>query len=185
MLSSFFLWLALSPQLPAEEVFKLGSVDGKEYSPLVLESGHKANVLFFVSPYCPTSNKFMPEINQIIADHESAFGFYLVHSDADIKPADIMQHREMFAVKAAVLTDDKQLLAKQMQAKITPEVVVIGKDGKPLYQGRINDLYLGPTKRQRQATTKDLRDALAAIQAGKEVAEKQTEAVGCKITGLN
>ena len=71
-----------------------------------------------------------------------------------------------------------------MQAKITPEVVVLSPDGKTVYQGRINDLYLGPTKKQRKATTKDLRDALDAIHKGEPVASAKTEAVGCKIGGL-
>jgi hypothetical protein len=83
-----------------------------------------------------------------------------------------------------VLLDKEQRLAKRVEAKTTPEVVVLAPDGKPLYQGRVNDLYAGPTKRKKQATTKDLRDALDAIQAGKPVAVPRTEAVGCVITGM-
>ena len=90
----------------------------------------------------------------------------------------------MMAIKVPVLLDKDQSLAKRTLARITPEVVVLAPDGRTLYQGRINDLYLGPTKKQRKATTKDLRDALDALQDGKPVAVAKTDAVGCKISGL-
>ena len=83
-----------------------------------------------------------------------------------------------------MLLDKGQVLAKQVQARITPEVVVLSPKSETLYKGRINDLYLGPTKRQRAATTKDLRDALDAVLAGKPVASPQHEAQGCKIGGM-
>jgi len=90
----------------------------------------------------------------------------------------------MFNVKATILLDKEQRLAKRVEARKTPEAAVLAPDGKVLYQGRINDLYLGPTKKQKKATTQELRDALDAIQASKPVATARTEAVGCAITGM-
>ena len=165
------LALVIIPMLPlsAEEALKLAGADGKEYTPLAVPADKKAAVLFFVSPYCPTANTFMSEINRIAADYTANFACCLVHSDADVKKTDVLQHTEINEVKMPVLLDQDQSLAKKTGAKITPEVVVIGADGTTLYQGRINDLYLGPTKRQRLATTKELRDALDAIKEGKAV----------------
>ncbi len=167
------------------EPFKFPGADGREHLPLAVSTEKKAVVLCFVSPYCPTSNTFVPELNRIVADYSGKFAFYLVHADPDVKLTDVLQHTEMNEIKATVLIDKEQKLAKLTQAKITPEVVVLSADSKTtLYQGLINDLYLGPTKRQRQATTRDLRDALDAIQSGKPVAQAKTEAVGCKISGM-
>jgi len=182
-LAACSLFLTSVPRLSAEDALTLPGVDGKDYKPLAV-GDKKAAVLFFVSAYCPTSNTFVPEINKIVAGYSGKFAFYFVHSDSDLKPTDIVQHTEMNSIKATVLMDKDQRLAKQTQAKITPEVVVIGPDGHTLYQGRVNDLYLGPTKKQRQPTTKDLRDALDAIQAGTPVPNAHTEAMGCKISGL-
>lgn len=181
------LLLITAPHLAAQasETLKFPSADGKEYAPLVIPAEKKGAVLCFVSPYCPTSNTFVPELNRIVADYSGKFAFYFVHADSDVKFTDVLQHTEMNEIKATVLLDKEQKLAKLTQAKITPEVVVLAPDGKTtLYQGRVNDLYLGPTKRQRQATTKDLRDALDAIQQGKTVANARTEAMGCKISGM-
>lgn len=168
----------------ADEPLKLSGTDGHEHTPLVVPGGKKAVVLFFVSPYCPTANTFMPEINRISADHAEGFSFYLVHADKDVKHTDVLQHTEMNEVKIPVLLDKEQLLAKRTGAQITPEVVVLAPDGTTLYQGRINDHYLSPTKKQRQPTTKDLRDALDAIKEGRPVVTPKTEAMGCKISGL-
>lgn len=157
--------------------------DGKDHTPLSAD-GKKAVVLFFVSPYCPTSNTFVSEMNKIAAEYGANIAFDFVHADPDLKLTDILQHTELNAIKAPVLMDKEQRLAHLTHATTTPETVVLAPDGKVLYQGRINDLYLGPTKRQRKATTKELRDALDAIIADKAVPVAKTDAVGCKISGL-
>lgn len=181
LLSFLTVHLPLTAQ---DAVLTLPGADGKGHTPLVA-GDRKAIVLFFVSPYCPTSNTFVKEMNAIAADYDGKAAFYFVHSDADQKLTDILQHTEMNAIKAAVLLDKEQKLAKLTQAKTTPETVLLAADGKTtLYQGRINDLYLGPTKRQRAATTKDLRDALDAVLAATPVAVAKTEAMGCKIGGM-
>ena len=162
---------------------ELPATDGKSYDPAAT-GDKKAVVLFFVSPFCSTTKSFMKEINQITADYSEHVVVYLVHSDPEITNEVAMEHAILSEVKATVLLDKEQALAKQVQARITPEAVVLSPKSEALYKGRINDLYLGPTKRQRAATTKDLRDALDAVLAGKPVASPQPEAQGCKIGGM-
>ena len=160
---------------------QLNGLDGNPHKPL--EAGDKkAIVLVFVSPFCPTSNTFMPEINSIAAAYEGKVAFYLVHSDPEVKMPEALQHASVFEVKTTVLLDKDQALAKLAQAKVTPDSFVISPDGVVQYHGRINDLYAGATKKKRQATTKDLRDALDAVLAGKAPATPRTEAFGCKIS---
>lgn len=153
------------------------------HTPLVAGE-KKAVLLFFVSPFCSTTRPFMPEINAIAADYAEKAAVYLVHSDSEITVEVALQHADMAGVKAQVLVDKDQRLARLVKATITPEAVVLSPSGEVLYRGRINDLYLGPTKRQRAATTKDLRDAMEAILAGKLVPTPQPEAQGCKIGGM-
>lgn len=162
----------------------LPGADGKDHAPLKLPADKKGTVLFFVSPYCPTANKFTADINRIAETHAAAFAFNVVHSDKELKLTDVLQHTEMNQIKATVLMDAEQKIAKLTGARITPEAVVLNAAGKVLYKGRINDLYLSPTKRQRKATTRDLEDALDAIRDGKPVPTPMHEAMGCKISGL-
>ena len=163
---------------------ELPATDGKTYDPAAA-GDKKAVVLFFVSPFCSTTKSFMKEINQIAADYSDRVVVYLVHSDPEITPEVALEHAILSEVKATVLLDKAQTFAKQQKAKITPEAIVLSPKAETLYQGRINDLYLGPTKRQRAATTKDLRDALDAILSSKPVPTPQHEAQGCKISGRN
>jgi len=181
----FFAFFA-SVVLAAKPALELPATNGQKHTPLVVTGEKKTVVLFFVSPFCSTTKAFMKEINGIAADYADKAMVYLVHSDPEITKEVAMEHAVLSEVKdtTTVLLDKEQMLAKQVQAKITPEAVVVRADGKTLYKGRINDLYLGPTKRQRAATTKDLRDALDAILAGKPVAEPQAGAQGCKIGGI-
>jgi thiol-disulfide isomerase/thioredoxin len=163
---------------------ELPATDGKSYDPAAA-GDKKAVVLFFVSPFCSTTKSFMKEINQIAADYSDRVVVYLVHSDPEITLEVALEHAILSEVKTTVLLDKEQAFAKQLKAKITPEAIVLSPKAETLYQGRINDLYLGPTKRQRASTTKDLRDALDAILSSKPVPSPQHEAQGCKISGLN
>ena len=163
------------------EDLQLPDLDSKLHAPLA--AGERPAVLFFVSPFCPTVRSFMPEMLAIGEAHAAQARFYLVHSDPAVTPEIALQHADLFGVKLPVLLDRGQKLAVRAGARVTPEaVVVVG--GEVRYRGRINDLYLGPTKRQRAATTRDLRDALEAVLAGQPVPEPQSPAQGCKISGL-
>lgn len=178
-------WLLLASLLftSIASALELPTTDGKTYDPLAAGE-KKAVVLFFVSPFCSTTRPFMVEINQITADYSDRVAVCLIHSDPEITLEVALEHAILSEVKATVLIDKEQLLAKQVQAKITPEAVVLSPKAETLYKGRINDLYLGPTKRQRAATTKDLRDALDAILSDKPVPSPQHMAQGCKLGGI-
>ncbi len=175
--------LALLLLTSIASALELPATDGKSYDPAAA-GDKKAIVLFFVSPFCSTTKSFMKEINQITTDYSDRVVVYLIHPDPEVTLEVAMEHAILSEVKATVLLDKEQALAKQLHAKITPEVIVLSPKVEKLYQGRINDLYLGPTKRQRTATTKDLRDALDAILTGKPVPTPQHEAQGCKIGGI-
>ena len=178
-LTVFFAVATVSP-LSAESPIQLPDLEEQEVNPL--DPGEKkAVVLFFVSPYCPTSNTFGPAMKDIAEAFGGDFAFFSIHSDPSVSDQDRATHAKMMEITHPVLKDGAQALAKKLGATITPEAFVIGAEGTVLYQGRINDLYLGPTQKQQKATTHDLKDALEAIRKGEKVAVPKTEAVGCDI----
>lgn len=160
---------------------ELLDLNGKLHRPLSV-ADRKGVVLFFVSPFCPTSNALTPEANKIAAEYGDRFAFYFVEADSDIAQADAVKHASTFEIQAPVLLDPKQALVRHTSATTTPETAVIGGDGKILYQGRINDLYLGQTRKQKAPKSHDLRVALDAIASGQEVPAARTKAIGCSIT---
>jgi thiol-disulfide isomerase/thioredoxin len=167
--------------LAAEPVLELVDTNGKRHTPLTF-GAKQGVVLIFVSPFCPTSNAFMPAVNELVEAQGDRFAFFLVEADAGIALTDAQKHAEVTKSKAPMLLDVEQKLVKLTQAKMTPEAVVLNSKGETMYQGRINDLYLTQTKKQAEPKVHDLKDALEAIAAGKPVANAKVKAVGCSIT---
>lgn len=180
-----FVCLALvpGPFAAAGETILLTDLAGRPVDPLD-PGAKKAVVLFFISPYCPTSNTFAPYMKEISEEFADDFAFFSIHPDTSVSDQDRATHAKMMEITHPVLKDGEQKLAKRIGAGITPEAAVVDAEGKTLYQGRINNLYLGPTKRQKEPTTHELRDALEAIRTGEPVAVPETEAFGCAIVGL-
>jgi len=150
-----------------------------------LDPGEKAaSVLLFYSQDCPISNGYAPEINRLCASN-SNFAFYIVQVDADLTPDAARKHARDYDLRAPILLDPKHRLVKLAKATVTPEAVVLDKNGLTLYRGRIDDLYATLGKKRATATQHDLRDALDAITARMPVKKKETKPIGCLIQPRN
>ncbi len=166
-----------TPTTPADPV--VNDISGIAHHPLA--PGEKmASVLIFYVQDCPISNSYAPEINRIAATFTN-FAFYIVQVDPDLQLEAAKQHARQYALRPPVLLDPRHELVRRAGATVTPQAVVIGKDGGIVYRGRIDNLYVEPGKKRSSATSHDLRDALEMIQAGHRVKHKETKAVGCLI----
>lgn len=67
------------------------------------------------------------------------------------------------------------------KATVTPEAVVVDRNGEIRYRGRIDNFYADLGKPRQQITQHDLADALNAVLAGKPVLHPETKALGCYI----
>jgi hypothetical protein len=170
--------LCLAGPTPSPDlVFK--DLDGVPRRPL--EAADKAGtVLVFYWHDCPISNSYAPELNRLWASHTN-FAFYIVQVDPDLSPAAAREHARKFDLHAPVLLDPRHRLVNQVHVTVTPETVVMGKDGQILYRGRIDDGYAALGKKRAAVTQHDLLEALDAIAAGRPVKTPETKAVGCLI----
>jgi hypothetical protein len=147
--------------------------------------GTKAIVYVFTSTDCPISNRYAPEIVRI----QQAFApkgvrFRLVYPGKHEDPRSIQEHMSAFSYTGLEAVRDTDLaLVKFAGATITPEVAVVA-GGKVVYRGRIDDRFVDLGVERSMVTTHDLRDALASIVAGRDVAVPRTQAVGCYIADL-
>jgi len=183
VIGSFGLLLFIATLAPAASAtpdeLVIEDISGVAHHPLA--PGEKmASVLIFYLQDCPISNSYAPEINRIAATFTN-FAFYIVQVDPDLKLEAAKQHARQYALSPPVLLDARHELVRRAGATITPEAVVIGKDGSIVYRGRIDNLYVEPGKKRSSATSHDLRDALDSIQAGHPAKPKETKAVGCLI----
>lgn len=162
----------------------------------LLQKG-RVSVLFFLSPGCPISNRFAPEVNRIRADYAaSKFSFYIVYAEPNLTARAAREHAAAYGYRCPVLLDAPQMLLRKTGVTVTPEVAVVtrgtavssvasGKAGSLstlLYRGRIDDRYAALGKMRAQPTRRDLRLALDAVAKGQAVAQPRTQAVGCFIT---
>ncbi|MBV9455807.1 MAG: thioredoxin family protein, partial [Rubrobacter sp.] len=75
------------------------------------------------------------------------------------------------------LYDESQEVARAYGAERTPEVFLLGKDGRLLYHGTIDDNYEDP----RAVRNHYLRDALDAALASEEPPIAEIRPIGCTI----
>ena len=160
-------------------------LDGKKQRPLT-RGDLSAKVLLFVTHDCPISNGYCPEYQRLREEYVAKkVAFTLIYVDPDAKKAELLKHRKEFGLgQFAAIHDSQHNLVKGTGAEVTPEAVVIGAKGKIEYRGRVDNLYADYGKRRRQATVRDLRNALDALLSGKPVPKARTEAIGCFIPPL-
>jgi hypothetical protein len=140
----------------------------------------KPEVLFFVTPDCPIANRFAPEIKRIVAEYEfRGVAFSVIYTDGT--PEAVRKHAAEYGYESGVRVDPGRVLAHQYGVTVTPEAVVVSQ-GARVYRGRIDDRYLAPGEYRLKPTTRDLRDALDAVLAGRPVAVAETKAAGCPLT---
>jgi len=168
--------------LPLLAAFNVRDVDGHEVKPL--EPAGAAGILFFVTNDCPIANSYAPEIQSICGEYGGkGVACTLVYSDLSLDAAAVRKHHEEYRYPQTIraVRDTGHKLADATGATITPEAVVVGRAGKVLYRGRIDNFYAALGKKRRQATEHDLRQALDETLAGKPVTHPQSQAVGCYI----
>jgi mono/diheme cytochrome c family protein/peroxiredoxin len=174
-----------SKQEPKEQSRAFPDLDGKEWNPLAVKEGVKANVLFFITTDCPIANSYVPEIKAIAREFADApIRCFAIQVDPDLTLEAARKHTQEFGLSIPVLIDAKHQLVSAMGVTHTPEVAVVLPDGTIAYQGRIDDRYPALGKKRSAPATQDLRDALSAIVSGKKIRVSRTDAVGCSIPDL-
>jgi len=145
----------------------------------------RAVAMIFVLPDCPIANSYAAEYSRLSSDYASrGVPLIVVYVDPDLTSAQMAEHAQQYLLKCPVLLDSQLTWADRAGATKTPEAAVFDLHGGLLYRGRIDDRYVAVGKSRTIATTHDLRTALDAILAGKPVAQRFTEAVGCHIPAL-
>jgi len=141
------------------------------------------SALFFITTDCPIANSFAPEIKRIIAEYgPRGVEFTMIYTDLTQAPEAARRHAEEYGYKSLVLVDAGRVQSRKHGITVTPEAVVLDGNGARVYRGRIDDRYLAPGQYRLQPTTRELRDALDAVLAGRPVRVAETKAAGCPLT---
>lgn len=156
--------------------FKLTDSTGKEHS--LADYKDKILVLNFCTQECPFSRGADPSINDLATTYaDKGVVFLGVDSNKNLDAAAIQAHIDEAKIPYPIVKDTGNKLADQVGARVTPEIYVIGKDGKLAYHGAPDD-RAGPTETPKAHY---LKDALDALTEGKPVAKSTVKAWGCGI----
>jgi len=162
----------------AAPAFELKTVDGK---PFLLADAERANsyvVLMFIATQCPYSNGYNDRMRDMAAAYaKKGIQFVGINSNNTESVEETAAHAKQHGFGFPVLKDPGNKVADLYDARRTPEIFVIGRDGKLLYHGRIDDNSNDASK----VTSPDLKNALDALLAGQAVAKAETKAFGCTI----
>lgn len=164
-----------------ENTWRFWDVKAKLHEPFAKQDT-KAIVLVFITTDCPIANYYQPTLRRMTAEFaDSGVQFFLLHSDRDTKQKDAVEHAKDFEIKAPVVLDANQKIARRVAARVTPEAFLVDRDGKIRYRGRIDDLYADYGKRRRTPQSHDLKNAIESFLAGEKIEKPKTKAVGCYI----
>jgi len=169
--------------------FKLPGADGKTWR-LKDFSRSKIFVAIFTCNHCPTAQAYEERIKQLVADYKPrGVGFVAINpnSPAGVRSdelgytdlddtLDAMKIRAKHRAFSFPYLDDgpTEKVAKQYGPTATPHVFIFDKDRKLRYQGRIDN-----NEREDLVKTRDTRNAIDALLAGKEPPVAETKVFGC------
>ena len=162
--------------------FTLKGIDGKTYQ--LSQFKGKAVVLEWTNPNCPfvqrVYREIMPAIQKKYADRVV---WLTVNSTnpghADFESAEDLKktYDEWHATFASMLLHPDGKIGKMFDAKTTPHMFIIDKEGKLVYAGGVDDDPRGG--KQDRINYVDV--ALTNLLGGKEIATTTTRSYGCSI----
>lgn len=156
---------------------------GKAVDPFTSKA--PVQVLLFVRIDCPITNRYAPELQRIAQEFNGhGVRFWLVYPDPAEAAAAISDHIAQYQFPGEPLRDPHHILVKRAHATIAPEAAVFDAAGQLIYHGRIDDRYVDIGRARPAAQRHDLEDAIAAVLAGKPVAQAETRAVGCSLADV-
>ncbi len=163
--------------------FSLPDYDGKTVS-LSDFQGRKALLVVFMCNHCPFVKHVAPELAKMTDEYQQLGVGVVGISSNDIAnhPDDAPDKMKVEAAQQGYhfpyLYDADQRVATAYRAACTPDFYVFDADFKLVYRGQMDDTR---PKQGTVPTGKDLRAALDALLAGKEIPQPQRPSIGCNI----
>lgn len=166
--------------------FDLPGVDGKSYS-LASFAGARALTVVFACNHCPHVIGTEERMQQFYADfRDQGMAMVSINSnETDSHPTDSFEHMRQRAGEKGFefpyVRDESQAVALAYGALRTPHFYLFDGDRKLRYTGRMDDNTLDAAR----ATTRELRAAVEALLAGREVPTPLTNPIGCNVKWKN
>lgn len=163
--------------------FRLPDTTGRTISLKDLK-GKPALVVVFMCNHCPYVKHIRSGLAQLARDYlPRGLAMVGINSNdvanypAD-SPAKMAEEAKAAGYLFPYLFDETQEVAKAYRAACTPDIYLFDQDQRLVYRGQLDDSRPGSSI---PVTGKDLRAAIDAVLAKKEVSPQQKASIGCNI----
>jgi peroxiredoxin len=180
MVATASTMLALGTKAPD---FNLPDTGGKMVS-LKDFAESKALLVVFMCNHCPYVKHIIDKFVEIVKEYQPKGVAVLGINSNDVEsfpedsPENMTATAKMRVFTFPYLYDENQGMAKAYKAACTPDFFLFDADRKLVYRGQMDDSRPGSGK---PVTGADLRVAIDAVLANKEVSEVQKPSMGCNI----
>lgn len=163
--------------------FELPDTNGKTVS-LEDFGGEPAMLVMFISNHCPFVKHLKPALAQLGRHYAGeGLGMVAVNSNDTVaypqdSPEAMARDHAAFGYPFPYLFDETQEVAKAYRAACTPDFFLFDGDRRLVYRGRFDASRPG---NDLPVTGADLRGAIDAVIAGRDVSEEQIPSIGCSI----
>ncbi|MCA9174145.1 MAG: redoxin domain-containing protein [Planctomycetales bacterium] len=136
-------------------------------------------VIAFLGTECPLAKLYGPRLSALHRELGSKVAFLGVNSNAQDSIAEMAAYVRIHEIGFPLVRDRGAQVADSFGAIRTPEVFLLDAERRIRYRGRVDDQY-GVGYVREAPTSHELRDAISALLAGREL-PASTVAVGCHI----
>ncbi|REK08969.1 MAG: hypothetical protein DWQ37_19080 [Planctomycetota bacterium] len=165
--------------------FTLRDYHGQPYSLDEVGQG-KVVVLAFLGTECPLAKLYASRLNALADKYEGKDVVFLgLDANRQDSVTEIAAFARVHEIDFPILKDLNQVVADAAGATRTPEAVVLDREGRIRYRGRIDDQYgfnaQNANYQKPEPEKNDLAEAIDAVLANKSVELAETRAPGCLI----
>jgi hypothetical protein len=129
-------------------------------------AGRPAVVLLGLSPHCPVSEDYAPEMARLAREFGPRGILFLgLCPEPEVSAGKAGGRLADWGLPFPILLDPAQEVLRQAGVRVTPEAVVLLPDGQVLYGGRIDDRYALDGRRGPEPRHRDLEAAVRAVLA--------------------
>jgi hypothetical protein len=145
------------------------------------EGGTEVMVFLFLSPDCPLCRNYSMTLNQLYKQYGSNTRFYgIIPGKADL-PAEINAFVNKYHIVFPLYRDPDLAVAKRLHAGVTPQAIVLNREGSCVYSGLIDDWVTDLGVQRSHVTRHFLQEALDAAEVGQRPLTGKTTPIGCLI----
>lgn len=147
----------------------------------LLGSDGRAVCFAFLHPACPLAQDYAPVLDELAA-RCAGEGIRVVGVVCEADDlTELEAYRAKFGIAFPIHLDTDFTLAEALDATVTPEVMVVDRDRRIRYAGRIDDRYKIRGVMTPGDAEPELANAIADLLAGREIREPKTKAAGCPL----